>query len=100
MEIPRHQCRCQQAVDPDVRSNASASHKAFWRRDLAGFLDFLTVFFVGGYIIGKFTGETTSEGFNLTGAPALALFAVIALYFYLGWKKLGGTIWQRILKAR
>jgi hypothetical protein len=74
--------------------------KPFWRRGLAGFLDFLTVFFVGGYVIAKITGDTTSDGFNLTGAPALVLFAAIALYFYLGWKKLGGTIWQRILKAR
>jgi hypothetical protein len=30
----------------------------------------------------------------------LALFALIVLYFYLGWKKLGGTIWQRVLSAR
>jgi hypothetical protein len=60
----------------------------------------LTVFFVGGYVIGKLTGETTGDGFNLTGAPALVLFAVIALYFYLGWKKLGGTTWQRIFKSR
>jgi len=74
--------------------------KPFWRRGLAGFLDFLTVFFIGGYIIGKLTGDATSDGFNLTGAPALVLFAAIGLYFYLGWKKLGGTIWQRILKAR
>jgi len=74
--------------------------KPFWRRGLAGFLDFFTVFFLGGYVIGKITGETTSEGFKLTGMPALVLFAVIAIYFYLGWKKLGGTLWQRILKAR
>jgi protein-S-isoprenylcysteine O-methyltransferase Ste14 len=74
--------------------------KPFWRRGVAGILDFLTVFFVGGYVIGKFTGETTSDGFSLTGAPALVLFVAIAAYFYLGWKKLGGTIWQRILKAR
>ena len=74
--------------------------KPFWRRGLAGFFDFLTVFFVGGYLIGKFTGENTSDGFDLTGAPALALFALIVAYFYLGWKKLGGTIWQRIFRAR
>jgi hypothetical protein len=36
----------------------------------------------------------------LTGGPALALFVVIILYFYLGWTKLGGTLWQRILNAR
>jgi protein-S-isoprenylcysteine O-methyltransferase Ste14 len=81
------------------QQNAPAA-KPFWRRGLAGFLDFLTVFFVAGYIIGSLTGNTTSEGFKLEGWPALVLFAVIVLYFYLGWKKLGGTIWQRILKAR
>jgi RDD family len=74
--------------------------KPFWRRGLAGLLDFMTVFFVAGYIISAISGETTSQGFNLTGPPALILLAVIILYFYLGWKKLGGTLWQRILKAR
>jgi LPXTG-motif cell wall-anchored protein len=74
--------------------------KPFWRRGLAGVLDFMTVFLVAGYCIAKLTGETTTNGFTLTGVPALILLAVISLYFYLGWKKLGGTIWQRILKAR
>lgn len=74
--------------------------KPFWRRALAGILDFFTVFAVGGYIIGKLTGESTNDGFNLTGGAALALFVVMVLYFYLGWKRLGGTIWQRILRAR
>jgi uncharacterized RDD family membrane protein YckC len=81
------------------RSNIPAA-KPFWRRALAGFLDFLTVFFVAGYVIGALTGNLTSEGFKLDGWPALLLFAVTVLYFYLGWNKLGGTIWQRILKAR
>jgi hypothetical protein len=78
----------------------SPAKKPFWRRGLAGFLDFLTVFLVGGSLIGKSTGQATSDGFNLTGWPAMALFVVIILYFYLGWKHLGGTIWQLILKAR
>jgi hypothetical protein len=82
-----------QSIPPPLR-------KPFWRRGLAGFLDFLTVFFVGGYAIGSLTGETTSDGFHLTGLPAFALFVVIILYFYLGWKVLGGTIWQRIFSAR
>ncbi|WP_249132679.1 MULTISPECIES: hypothetical protein [unclassified Bradyrhizobium] len=41
-----------------------------------------------------------ANGFSLTGGPALLLFALIVLYFYLGWKVLGGTLWQRILGAR
>lgn len=74
--------------------------RPFWRRALAGVLDFLTVFFVGGYGIAKLTGETTGNGFKLTGVPALVLFALVLAYFYLGWKRLGGTLWQRVFKAR
>ena len=75
--------------------------KPFWRRGLAGFFDFLTVFFGAGYVIAAIAGEKTEDGgFHLSGMAALALFAVIILYFYLGWKVLGGTIWQRLLFAR
>jgi protein-S-isoprenylcysteine O-methyltransferase Ste14 len=85
-------------VMPDQLSPFAA--KPFWRRALAGILDFMTVFFVGGSIIAKLSGQTTSNGFSLTGVPALILLATIILYFYFGWNRLGGTIWQRILKAR
>lgn len=86
---------------PSMSTNdAPPTPKPFWRRGLAGFLDFVMVFFVGGYAIGNLTGETTPDGFSLHGVSALVLFAVIALYFYLGWKVLGGTVWQRILRAR
>ena len=72
---------------------------ATWRKVLAGLFDFLTVFFVGGYVIGKSTGNLTDDGFKLEGLPALLLFAVIIAYFVVGRKYLGGTIWQRILRA-
>ena len=74
--------------------------KPFWRRGLAGIPDFLTIFLVAGYAIAALTGGSTSAGFDLTGMPALALLFAIVVYFYLGWTKFGGTIWQRILKAR
>jgi len=77
-----------------------ALKKPFWRRGLAGLLDFVTIFFVGGYVIAEVTGQTTPGGFQLNGMSALACFAVIILYFYLGWNKFGGTVWQRILGAR
>jgi hypothetical protein len=68
-----------------------------FKRGVAATLDFLTVFFVGGYVIGKLTGETTAEGFSLSGGAAIALFALIVVYFYVGRKVLGGTLWDRIL---
>jgi DMSO reductase anchor subunit len=72
---------------------------ATWRTVLAGIFDFFTVFFVGGYLIGKLTGNLTDDGFKLEGLPALLLFALIAVYFVVGRKYLGGTIWQRVLRA-
>jgi hypothetical protein len=84
----------------DQLSSPGLARPAFWRRGLAGLFDFLTVFFVGGYVIGSLTGETTKEGFSLNGLPALVLFITIVAYFYVGWKVLDGTIWQRIFGAR
>ena len=66
----------------------------------AAILDFLTIFFIGGYVIGKLTGNTTESGFQLNGMPALVLFAVVIAYFVIGAKYAGGTIWQRILRTR
>jgi DMSO reductase anchor subunit len=71
-----------------------------WRKVLAAILDFLTVFFIGGYVIGSLTGNTSDEGFKLEGLPALVLFALIIVYFVIGYKFVGGTLWQRILGAR
>ena len=41
---------------------------ATWRKVLGAILDFLTVFFVGGYAIGYLTGNVTAE--VATGTPA------------------------------
>jgi len=70
-----------------------------WRKVLAAILDFITIFLVGGFVIGKFTGNLTDNGFNLQGAPALLLFALIIAYFIVFRKFLGGTLWQRLLGA-
>jgi hypothetical protein len=73
---------------------------ATWRKVIAAILDFVTVFFVGGFAIGYLTGNVTNGGFKLEGMPALVLFAAIIIYFVVGSKYLGGTIWQRILRTR
>lgn len=70
---------------------------ATWRKVLTAFLDFVMVFFGGGYAIGYLTGNATSEGFKLEGLPALVLMTLLIVYFVAGSKYLGGTIWQRIL---
>ena len=68
------------------------------KKVFAAILDFLTVFIIGGIVIGKLTGGMTDEGFKLEGVPALILFALIIAYFVIG-RKTGGTLWQRILKV-
>ena len=73
---------------------------ATWRKAVAAMFDLVTVFFVVGYIIGRLTGNTTASGFHLSGVPALTLFATIIVYFVVGYKYVGGTIWQRILRTR
>lgn len=75
-------------------------HIATWRKVLAAILDFFFIFIVAGYVIAKFTGGTTEEGFNLNGGPALLLFAIVVLYFIVGRRYLGGTLFQRLLGAR
>lgn len=68
-----------------------------WKRVVAAVLDFIMVFFAGGYAIAAATGGLTGDGFKLEGAPALLLFALIIAYFVLGYRVVGGTLWQRIL---
>jgi len=70
-----------------------------WRKVIAAIVDFIFIFFVGGFVIGYFTGSLTDNGFKLDGAPAFALFLVIVLYFIVFRRYLGGTLFQRLLQA-
>lgn len=71
-----------------------------WRIILAFILDLITAFMVIGYIVALLTGNTTENGFQLNGLPALVLFALVIAYFVVFNRFLGGTIWKYILKAR
>jgi uncharacterized RDD family membrane protein YckC len=75
---------------------ADTEKPAFWRRIFAGILDFLLVFVGGGLLIGKLTGDTTENGFQLNGMPALILFALVIAYFVVFNRFLGGTIFKRV----
>lgn len=67
-----------------------------WKVVTAAILDFLLVFLGGGYIIAKLTGGVTENGFELSGAPTFALFALVVAYFVV-MKRLGGTLFKRLL---
>lgn len=66
-----------------------------WKVVLAALLDFILVLLVGGYLIALLTGSTTEEGFQLTGGPALA-WLVLAIGYFWGMKRTGGTLFQRL----
>lgn len=82
---------------PDTNAQ---TQPATWRIILAAIFDFLTAFFVLGYIIASIFGGKTDDGFQLNGPPALLLFALIVAYFIVFNRYLGGTIWKRILRAQ
>ena len=78
----------------------AAKPVATWRKVVAAILDFILIFAISGYVIASITGNTTEEGFDLKGGPALLVFAIIILYFVIFRRYLGGTIFQRLLGAR
>lgn len=81
-------------------STNEAKRPSTWRIVLAFILDFIMVFWVFGLLVASIFGGTTEGGFNLSGGPAILLFALMIAYFVIFNRYLGGTIWKRILKAR
>ena len=77
---------------------AETEKPIFWRRILAGILDFLLVFFGFGLLIATFTGDTSEFGFLLNGWPALLMIALVIAYFVIFNRYLGGTIFKRIFR--
>ena len=73
---------------------------ATWRKVVAFILDLAFSFAIIGYAIGWMTGGLTDKGFELQGGPALLLFGLVILYFVLFSRFLGGTVFQRLLRAR
>ena len=71
-----------------------------WRKVSAALLDFIFIFAIAGYAIARMTGNVSEEGFELKGAPAFLLFAIVVLYFVIFTRYLGGTVWQRLLGVR
>ncbi len=70
-----------------------------FKKIIAAILDTITSFGGFGYLIARFTGNTTENGFELNGMPAIILFGLVIAYFVIG-KYAGGTPWQRILGTK
>lgn len=79
---------------------APAQPVATWRKVVAGILDFFFIFFAAGFAVGSATGGLTDGGFKLEGWPALVMFAIVAVYFIVFSRFLGGTLFQRLLGVR
>ncbi len=77
---------------------SEAAKPATWRVVIAFILDLIFSFFVIGYLIAAVTGDTTDGGFELTGLPAIILFALWILYM-VGMPRLGGRLFQRLFRA-
>ena len=68
-----------------------------WKAVFAAIFDFFLVFALGGYFVAKLIGNTHKYGFKLEGWPALALFALIVVYFVIGNRCFGGTLFKHLL---
>jgi uncharacterized RDD family membrane protein YckC len=58
------------------------------------------ILFALGYVIAVGTGETTEEGFELTGAPALAWFVLAFAYYIVLEGLLGATVGKLLTGLR
>ncbi len=74
----------------------TSDRPAAWKVITAAILDFLLVFIGGGYVIARLTGGITEGGFQLSGGPAFALFALVVAYFVV-LNRMGGTVFKRLL---
>ncbi len=74
----------------------TSDRPATWKVITAAILDFLLVFIGGGYVIARLTGGITEGGFQLSGGPAFALFALVVAYFVV-LNRMGGTVFKRLL---
>jgi len=70
------------------------------KRVVAAIIDQLLAFFVIGFIVGLLTGGTTSDGFELTGAPAFISFILMLGYFVAMEGMKGQTLGKMFLKLK
>jgi uncharacterized RDD family membrane protein YckC len=68
-------------------------------RLVAAIID-LVIYLIFAWLLAAATGGVTGSGFELTGAPALLSFLVVAAYFIGMEKMFGGTLGKLVLGLR
>ncbi|MCZ7485580.1 hypothetical protein [Rhizobium rhizogenes] len=86
--------------DDTAPKQPTSKQPASWRIILAFFLDFWTAFFAAGFLVAAVAGGRTPHGFALSGLPAFIALVLIIAYFIVLGRFFGGTLWQRLLKAK
>ena len=69
------------------------------RRAVAVIIDSILLMVVA-YLIAAVTGGTTTEGFNISGAPAFLWFAIALAYFIVMEKTSGATLGKRAMSLK
>ena len=69
------------------------------RRAVAVIIDSILLGIVG-YLIASVTGGTTSDGFHVSGAPALLLFVIAIAYYVVMEKTSGATLGKMAMKLK
>jgi hypothetical protein len=82
--------------ESDFQMESTPAERPVWKVVVASILDFFAIFMVGGYLIARATGGLTETGFQLNGLPAVALFALVILWFFVLGRWFGGTPFRRL----
>ena len=81
-------------------TDANPQYAGVFRRAVALILDGVITFAGFGYLVATITGDTTGNGFQLDGAPAFILFALMAAYWIFAEAMFGATIGKLLLGIR
>ncbi len=97
---PAHRLASQaQPTHQPTSSAAALEYKGIGMRFVAFIID-MVLYFILAWVVAAKTGNTNSQGFEMTGAPALLTFAIWAAYYVLLEAFVGGTIGKLVLGMR
>jgi len=83
---------------PDLeKARMTVERAPTWKLLAAFVLDLCTVALVAGYAVAAVTGDIDGAKFHLHGAPAMAAFILVLLYFVAA-RFVGGSLWDRVFR--